>query len=608
VTSPDALSGAVAEFSRGNLEEAQRLCERVLARDGADPQALQLAAAIALRMGRVEAALARADAAVQHAPTLATAYQTRGQVLRQQRRNAEAERDFLRACELDPGFADAHASLGALRVAMGEHGEARPYLEKAVAARPAAAEWRYNLALCDMAGERWEEAGRHLEEVLKRRPQWAEALNARGAVLMHLGRTPEAETTFESAVLAAPDRPQGWSNLGLAQLALGRTQRAVASLERCVALAPADAKGWTHLGNALRARGDREGAERAYRKGLEQGPAEPAVRQNLGNLLREAGRLDEAIATLESGLAKSPTPELHFSLAIALLAAGRNERGWDEYGWRMGTMPAPLEPARKALESGGLVELQGEQGLGDMLFFLRWTAAAPAGARFAWRGDARLAPLLQGTSISAAPAPGTASMHAGDLPRLFAGTSHPAPLGIHVSEQAREAALKALRESGPAPYLGVAWRAGLPFNAAEERLVKELPLERFAEALARWPGTLVSLQRNPRAGDIDVLRARSARPVHDAGDYNDDLARLAGLVAALDLYAGVSSTNVHIGAGVGLAAHILVPFPAEWRYAGAGGESPWFPGYALHREDPRGGWDAALEGLAQALERWNGKR
>ena len=608
MTSPDALSGAVAEFSRGNLEEAQRICERLLARNGGDPQALQLAAAIALRMGRVEAAFARADAAVQHAPTLATAYQTRGQVLRQQRRNAEAERDFLRACELDPGFADAHASLGALRVAMGEPGEARRPLEQAVAARPAVAEWRYNLALCDMADERWEEACRHLEEVVKRRPQWAEALNALGAVLMHLGRVAEAETTLESAVLAGPDRPQGWSNLGLAQLALGRTQRAVASLERCVALAPADAKGWTHLGNALRARGDRGGAERAYRKGLEHGPAEPVVRQNLGNLLREAGRLDEAIATLESGLAKSPTSELHFSLAIALLAAGRIERAWGEYGWRMGTMPAPLEPARKALESGGLVELHGEQGLGDMLFFLRWAAAAPAGARFAWRGDARLAPLLQGTCVSAAPQPGAASLHVGDLPRLLASIRHPAPLRLEVSAKEHQAALEALRASGPGPYLGVAWRAGLPFNAAEERLVKELPLEGFAEALGKWQGTIVSLQRNPRAGDIDVLRARSARPVLDAAAYNDDLARLAGLAAALDLYAGVSSTNVHIGAGVGLAAHILVPFPAEWRYAGTGGESPWFPGYALHREDPRGGWDAALEDLARALERWNARQ
>jgi hypothetical protein len=95
--------------------------------------------------------------------------------------------------------------------------------------------------------------------------------------------------------------------------------------------------------------------------------------------------------------------------------------------------------------------------------------------------------------------------------------------------------------------------------------------------------------------------------VHDAAEYNDDLARLAGLAAALDLYAGVSSTNVHIGAGVGLPAHIVVPFPPDWRYAGTGGESPWFPGYALHREDPRDGWGAALEGLARALKGWSAR-
>jgi hypothetical protein len=158
-----------------------------------------------------------------------------------------------------------------------------------------------------------------------------------------------------------------------------------------------------------------------------------------------------------------------------------------------------------------------------------------------------------------------------------------------------------LRPHGPPPYLAVAWRAGLAFNAAEERLVKEVPFDAFCEALRDWPGTLVSVQRNPRAGEIEALRSRSARPVFDAAAFNDDLASLVPLLASMDLYAGVSSTNVHIAAGVGVAAHILVPRPGEWRYAGTGPATPWFPGFVLHREDPQRGWEGALASLSQAL-------
>jgi len=32
-----------------------------------------------------------------------------------------------------------------------------------------------------------------------------------------------------------------------------------------------------------------------------------------------------------------------------------------------------------------------------------------------------------------------------------------------------------------------------------------------------------------------------------------------------------------------------VPFPYEWRW-GAEGESPWFPGWSVHRQSPGRAW------------------
>ena len=76
---------------------------------------------------------------------------------------------------------------------------------------------------------------------------------------------------------------------------------------------------------------------------------------------------------------------------------------------------------------------------------------------------------------------------------------------------------------------------------------------------------------------------------------------MAGLLASLDLYVGVSSTNVHIAAGLGTPASILVPQPPEWRYGQAGATTPWFPGFRVYREHARDGWDGALASLAADL-------
>lgn len=598
----------MAEFARGNLSESRRMCELALAREPRDARALHLAAAIALTEGRADEALRHADAAIASDPRDATQYQTRGQVLRAQGRQSEAERDFRKAIELAPGFADAHASLGASMLNRGAAAEARAFLERAVASRPAEAAWRYNLALCDLSEDRLPEAEANLRAALQSRPQWADALNLLGSVLVRSGRASEARTAIESALRVAPAMSSAWNNLGLALSSVGDLAGARQALGRCVELAPEDPSGWTHLANVDRALGDREGAERGYRQALAIDPYHAVACQNLGNLLREAGRLEEAVASLENAVRHSGSAEAHMSLAVALLAAQRPQRAWDEYGWRAGREPVPakaiLDSARRA---PGVLAIESEQGLGDSLFFLRWAALPEwrSGMALRWEGDPRLAPFLE-SALATKPTQTPASIRvlAGDLPRLAGASAptYPRALPLAVPGALRDAARRELEAFGPAPYLAVAWRAGSAPRPGEEVLTKEVPLELLARALAPWRGSLVCVQRHPAPGELDALRRHSGRPVFDAASLNDDLPRMAGLLAAVDLYAGVSSTNVHIAAGVGTAARILVPDPPDWRYAGPGDKTPWFPDYPLHRQDPAGSWEKALGELSGALE------
>src|SRR5262249_16846668 len=97
--------------------------------------------------------------------------------------------------------------------------------------------------------------------------------------------------------------------------------------------------------------------------------------------------------------------------------------------------------------------------------------------------------------------------------------------------------------------------------------------------------------------------ALSGRTLQDFSHLNDDLEGMLALLALLDDYVGVSNTNTHLRAAAGKTGRVLVPCPAEWRWMNAGGESPWFPGFRVYRQDFNGSWEKAFRELSDDLQR-----
>jgi len=82
---------------------------------------------------------------------------------------------------------------------------------------------------------------------------------------------------------------------------------------------------------------------------------------------------------------------------------------------------------------------------------------------------------------------------------------------------------------------------------------------------------------------------------------NEDLEEMLALLTALDDYLGVSNTNMHLRAGIGRTARVLVPWPVEWRWMISGDESPWYPGFRIYRQRQDGDWHEALTRLHDDL-------
>lgn len=562
------LSRAYEAFSRGKLDESSRLCAAVLAREPRHARAHHLAAAIALQRGDAASALGHIGHTIESEPR-ALAYHTQGMALRALARRDEAEAAFRHSALLDPGLAEAHASLGD----------------------------------CAMDRGDLEAAEKHLRESLRLRPNAAEVLNALGTVQARRGDGDHAAAAFEAALKIQPGMAQASNNLGVVRMQQHRNAEAAEHFSRALASSPADPAAWGNFANALRRLGRFHEAEQAYRRALSISPRNAVLWRNTGRFLREAGRLAESRECLERAVALSDSHEAHHSLAFLLLQSGDLARGWKEYRWRDGKPDENADAeVRTAISQGAPIELVGEQGLGDMLFFLRWaTFLAPAPLR--WRGDERIADLLEHTGLFAAGVPGAAPaarIRVGDLPALLDSVTYPPPLALSPPPDALEAAQALLRKSGPPPYVAVAWRAGTPSYDQDQHSSKDVPLGDLARVLGPLRATVVSIQRAPKAGETEAFAAALGRAVLDCSQDNADLKRMAGLLAAVDRYVGVSSTNVHIAAALGRAGSILVSRSWEWRYGNEGASSPWFPAFRLYREDASG-WSQALSALRADL-------
>ncbi|GEM_PF-335946 len=346
--------------------------------------------------------------------------------------------------------------------------------------------------------------------------------------------------------------------------------------------------------------------------------------QNLSLLCEEENQPREGLVYCEKILQIQPDHVwAHRHKAAFLLKTGQFTAGWVEYRWRnrgtitspsAETVPAPL-PLLPGNLLGQTVLLHKEQGLGDELFFLRFAPLLKKrGAQIIYHGSPKLVTLLTPQPclehfLTTSPFPKfDHELFIGDLPYALGITQEtPTSLSFTVDVERLTVLQRQLRALGPPPYLGLTWRAGtVPEQqpkTGKRWLYKEIPLPELASALRSIPGTVLSLQRHPKPGEIAHLAGLLERPVHDFAASNEDLATVLALLSLLDNYVGVSNTNMHLIAGLGKIAHVLIPHPSpDWRWLMTEPFSPWFPGFPLYRQTPNYQWGPALQKLTAALQ------
>jgi hypothetical protein len=305
-------------------------------------------------------------------------------------------------------------------------------------------------------------------------------------------------------------------------------------------------------------------------------------------------------------------------LALAWLLMGNFEQGWREYEWRWKCEDWP--PAMASLAppfwdgspvEGKTILLHPEQGLGDILQFIRYAALAKQrGANVLVGCPRQLYKLLRGCRgidqlILDVPLP---AFHAHapllSLPKIFGTTlaTVPATVPYLFADAELTAHWRQELNRFAAFKIGISWQGNPKYRGDAFR---SIPLVNF-EPLARLVGVrLFSLQKGPGIEQLGTVANRF--PVTDLGTNLDEAAGAftdtAAIMKNLDLVVTSDTALAHLAGALGVPVWVGLPKVANWRWLLDREDSPWYPTMRLFRQEEHGNWQQVFERMASEVKK-----
>ena len=241
-----SLERARGHLLSGQLDEAEKLCDGVLAKQRANAEAMHIKGLAARGRGHAQSAIDCLTGAAKAAPERADIQYNLGIAFGEAKRLEEAEEAYRRAIALDPGNPNYHNNLGSLLNRIGRHEDALESFKAALGLDENHLQARGNL----------------------------------GSTLLELKQPEAAISELRRAVAAAPDYADAHNNLANAYVDAGDSAKAIDAYAVAIALRPGAAVFHYNLGNALLDTGAVNEAIAAYRQSLALEPSRAEIRSN----------------------------------------------------------------------------------------------------------------------------------------------------------------------------------------------------------------------------------------------------------------------------------------------------------------------------------------
>jgi predicted O-linked N-acetylglucosamine transferase (SPINDLY family) len=288
------LEQALAAHNTGRFDEARGLYRQILAREPANPQALELLGTVECQTGHFEDGVNLLERSLALKPDQPDVQYNLGLALQYLKRVEEAVVCFDEVLRSRPDHVQAWFAKGNALQGLLRFNEAADAYDQALALRPDLAEAHSNRAYALHSLGRLDEAVTGYRRALGFQPGLVETHIHLGTALHLLGRYTDAMESYEAALRLNPRHAEAWFNRGNTLWALKQIEAALDSYDRTLAVKPDHVEAHSNRGNALqelRAFGE---ALASYTRALAIRPDFADALNNRGNALQVMGRLAEA--------------------------------------------------------------------------------------------------------------------------------------------------------------------------------------------------------------------------------------------------------------------------------------------------------------------------
>ncbi|WP_119310122.1 tetratricopeptide repeat-containing sulfotransferase family protein [Cohaesibacter haloalkalitolerans] len=323
MTVVDALERANAHWNAGQLEQAESLCQRVLAVLPDQPDALHILGLIAHTCGNLDLAIGHLRKACLSPRVPALYLSNLAEMCRQKGALSNAEDAARRAVALDAGLVQAWGNLGIILQEMGQLEESAACLERVVAAQPEAATAHNNLANTYSRLGSLEKARAHYMRALELRPDYAEAQSNLASLLNQLGQFEAAAEAARLAIDLDPRLADAYVNLAGAEMNRMRLGEALRWVEALLSFSPLHGGGLAAKARILWQLDLMDDALATARRAVAASPQSSDTHNVLGQILQAMDFGNEALAAFDKAASLPGLPVA----ALANRAAALMEQG-----------------------------------------------------------------------------------------------------------------------------------------------------------------------------------------------------------------------------------------------------------------------------------------
>ena len=328
VFSPDhanhLLQAAIRIFHRGDMAQADELCDQILSNIPLHFDALYCRGMIARKQGKPYDAEKFLLSALKIRNDCAPIYSSYGLVLHDLNRLDEAESCYKKSIILDPGLGAAYYNAGITLEHLGYLETALSFYEKAVSVQPDNFDVWNNRGNVLKALNRIEESLFSYEHAINLKPDYPIAYNNRGVVLKDLNRVEEALFCYDCAVIIDSRYFAAYNNRGVVLQKLDRSEDALIDFDKAISLNSSFAIAYYNRGANLENLNKIEEALKSYSDAISIRPDYLDAYHNKANILKKTRRHEEALLFYDTAILLSPhSADIHNSRAVTLHEAGR---------------------------------------------------------------------------------------------------------------------------------------------------------------------------------------------------------------------------------------------------------------------------------------------